>query len=60
MSLNEALPIYRVWLHGDYPWSDLIERAKSTIDQEAKLRGLSFEQLVDYRADQSGEVKGPQ
>jgi hypothetical protein len=59
LSLNEALPIYRVWLHGDLPYSDVVVHAKDTIETEAELRDLTFEQLVDYRADQSGEVKGP-
>jgi hypothetical protein len=59
MSLNDALPIYRVWMHGDLPYSDLIVRAKETIETEAKLRNLTFEQLLDYQADQTGNVMGP-
>lgn len=59
LSLNEALATYRVWQHGDVPWDDTVELARETINSEAKRRSLTFDQLLEYRADQSGDIKGP-
>jgi hypothetical protein len=44
--LNRALALYRVWQHGDIAWDDSIILAKETIESEAKLRNVTFEELL--------------
>ena len=47
-SLNQALGIYRSWLAGAYAYDGSVDKAKKTIQDEAVLRDLSFEQLLQH------------
>jgi hypothetical protein len=47
-NLNFALAIYRSWLAGAVAYDSSVEKAKKTIQDEAVLRGLSFEKLLQH------------